>query len=92
MATSVDVFLFRLPDSIRLVEEDDGNGFDPQVRITEARGLGLLGMRERAAMLGGSLSVDSAPGRGTVITVEVPLARQNAPSATEADGSMEEGR
>ncbi|PRX06211.1 UNVERIFIED_ORG: signal transduction histidine kinase [Actinomadura viridilutea] len=47
---------------------DDGEGFDPDA----ARGFGLRGMRERVAQAGGRLEVDSAPGAGTVLTVEVP--------------------
>ncbi len=91
-ATSIDVFLFRLPDSIRLVVEDDGTGFDSPVRMIEARGLGLLGMRERATMLGGKVTVESAAGEGTVITVEVPLAPENAVRVSEDKGRSENGR
>lgn len=52
-----------------LAVRDNGRGFDP---AAVAGGLGLLGMRERAGMLGGALTVDSAPGQGTQIKVEVP--------------------
>jgi len=55
--------------------EDDGVGFDPQVFLTVhegMRGIGLLGMRERVTLLGGLLSVDSRPGQGTRIRIEVP--------------------
>jgi signal transduction histidine kinase len=48
---------------------DDGRGFDPQ-RVTE--GFGLLGMRERIVGLGGTLSIESGAGRGTLIQVELP--------------------
>ncbi len=54
---------------------DDGVGFDPQEFLTMhegMRGIGLLGMRERVALLGGLLTVDSQPGRGTRIRIEVP--------------------
>jgi signal transduction histidine kinase len=56
--------------------EDDGCGFDPAAVATSAesgRGLGLLGMRERVELLGGVLRVDSAPGRGTHVSVRVPV-------------------
>jgi signal transduction histidine kinase len=53
----------------RLEVADDGAGFDPD---RPAGGLGLAGMRERAAHLGGALRVESAPGMGTRIVVEVP--------------------
>lgn len=49
--------------------EDDGHGFD----TTHVKGLGLLGMEERAAQLGGTCRVHSGPGLGTVVTVELPF-------------------
>jgi signal transduction histidine kinase len=55
---------------VRLRVRDDGAGFDPET----ARGFGLRGMRERAAQVGGTLDLRSAPGRGTSLTVEVPAA------------------
>ena len=48
---------------------DDGRGFQPE----RARGLGILGMEERIKRLGGTLTVDSAPGRGSAIRAELPL-------------------
>ena len=54
---------------------DDGIGFDPRASAATGdglRGIGLLGMRERVLLVGGQLSVDSEPGRGTLIRVEVP--------------------
>lgn len=57
---------------IRLEVEDDGRGFDDRTR--RPAGLGLLGAAERAAALGGTLAIDSAPGRGTRLSVELPLA------------------
>ncbi|HEX8690239.1 MAG TPA: GAF domain-containing protein [Solirubrobacterales bacterium] len=50
---------------------DDGAGFDP---AQADGGFGLTGMRERAALLGGRVLIDSAPGRGTVVEAELPLA------------------
>jgi signal transduction histidine kinase len=52
------------------VIEDDGQGFDPADTSDER--LGLLGMRERIALVGGRLSVEPRPGEGTTIAVEVP--------------------
>lgn len=53
---------------------DDGEGFDPGGAGGKARkGLGLTGMRERASSLGGTLEIKSSPGRGTLVTVRLPL-------------------
>jgi signal transduction histidine kinase len=56
--------------------EDDGRGFDPGAVTTSGdtqRGLGLLGMRERVELVGGTVRIDSAPGRGTHVSVRVPM-------------------
>jgi len=53
-----------------VVVQDDGKGFD----FRQVRGLGLIGMEERAKHLGGRFHVESAPGRGTRIEIELPLA------------------
>ncbi len=58
---------------VRMVVEDDGAGFDPRL-AGDGRRLGLYGMRERAELVGGEVSVDSAPGRGTTVIVRVPVA------------------
>ena len=72
-ATRVDVLLERLGDRVVLVVEDDGAGFETG-RILAGEHFGLLGMRERAEALGGNLTVESTPGSGTTIVVEVPHA------------------
>src|SRR6185436_6801823 len=59
------------PDRVRLTVEDDGRGF--VIEDAAAGRFGLLGMRERARLLGGSLQIESAPGAGTRITAEVLL-------------------
>jgi signal transduction histidine kinase len=63
-------------DALTIEVEDDGVGFDPE-RVSQPRstgeGLGLLGMRERLALLGGTITIDAAPGSGTRVTVSVPL-------------------
>ncbi len=59
--------------------EDDGRGFDPASVATPApsgRGLGLVGMKERLALVGGSAQIDSAPGTGTRVVLTVPLAEE----------------
>jgi PAS domain S-box-containing protein len=67
------VTLRTMPDSIRLTIADDGCGFDPSAARRPARdhGWGLMIMKERAAALGAELTVESAPGRGTRITVSL---------------------
>ena len=51
---------------------DDGRGFDPDARLVRARRLGLTSMQERAASLGGTLAVTSAPGAGTTVELRFP--------------------
>jgi signal transduction histidine kinase len=75
-ATKCHVFLARQPDVLRIVIEDDGAGFDPSApRSPDRRGLGLIGMRERASHLNGSVVIESARGRGTRVIVELPVRR-----------------
>jgi signal transduction histidine kinase len=50
--------------------EDDGQGFEPEAH----QALGILGMQERAAALGGEVTVRSAPGRGTTVAARLPQA------------------
>ena len=57
----------------RIEIDDDGLGFDPESVPVRARHLGLLSMEERAGGIGGTLRIDSAPGRGTRVAVEVVL-------------------
>jgi signal transduction histidine kinase len=59
-------------DLLRLTVKDDGCGFSPETVLGERRGMGLNNMRERAVLLGGQLHIDSRPGGGTCVQVEVP--------------------
>jgi len=62
------------PQSVQLSIQDDGLGFDAENAISsEAGHFGLLGMRERAEKIGGTITVLSTPGSGTRIHVTVPL-------------------
>jgi signal transduction histidine kinase len=70
-ARRVSVLLTRKDSTMVIVVEDDGRGFLPSEVGDE--GLGLLGMRERLAMLDGTLTIESAPDAGTTIVGEVPL-------------------
>ena len=58
---------------VRLVVEDEGAGFDLSTLGDSAQGLGLPTVRERLALVGGRLTVESAPGEGTRVTIEVPV-------------------
>ena len=60
------------PGWLALRVEDDGRGFDPDARGLRARRLGLTSMHERAASIGGHLSIDSTPGEGTVVELRFP--------------------
>lgn len=57
-------------EAVHVAVRDDGHGFDPAVKTS---GFGLLGMRERAELLGGTVAVHSAPGRGATIEVALPV-------------------
>ena len=75
-ATVVRVELHEEGPLAHLRISDDGRGFDPQTLIRPAspeRGLGLIGMRERAALLDGTLAIETTPGHGTTIDVQIPL-------------------
>ena len=72
-AAHVDIALERHADHVSLIIEDDGVGFDPSTAIG-AGGVGLVGMRERAALIGADLQIESTAGRGTTVFVRVPLA------------------
>jgi len=56
---------------VRLVVEDDGRGFDPSAPTSR---FGLAGIRERVEMLGGTLRIESAPGTGTAVVVDLETA------------------
>lgn len=70
-ASSVGILLEQIDDRIKVFVEDDGIGFNIDL-LEQPDHLGLVGMRERAEMLGGNLTVESLPGYGTSIIVEVP--------------------
>jgi signal transduction histidine kinase len=71
-ASEVDIVLMRRDGGVSAVIEDDGQGFaDSDVR---SDALGLVGMRERLALLGGTLAIESKPGKGTAVIAYLPLA------------------
>ena len=73
-------------DCARVRVEDDGVGFDPAQRMVERHdgGVGLWGMQERINLIGGRLTVDSSPGEGTEIRVDVPIAARVTPDLVSA--------
>jgi signal transduction histidine kinase len=78
-ADTIQVSLETVKDRIRLCVKDNGCGFDPDDVIRSSdplSGYGLKGMSDRAEVVGGSLSLDSSPGRGTTVCLELP-AEQN---------------
>jgi signal transduction histidine kinase len=75
-ASQVSLLLEARAGAVVLIVEDDGRGFEVKRLVDgslDERWLGLSGMRERAALLGGRLTIESAPGVGTAVFVEVPL-------------------
>jgi signal transduction histidine kinase len=75
-ASQVDVSLQKLPRAVCLTIQDNGKSFQVQ-RVLHAKRnkrLGLLGMRERVEMVGGSLLIESTPGHGTTIRAQIPFA------------------
>lgn len=83
-ASRVTVSLAHVDHMLYAAISDNGRGFSPE-RVTShlMGGAGLRGMRERAALVGGTLNVESAPGEGASIELQIPL----QPQAAEADGA-----
>jgi two-component system CheB/CheR fusion protein len=71
-STRVDVILEHRDGHAVLIIEDDGVGFDPEAKTNLNHGLGLVGMSERAALIGGTLEIESTPGEGTTLFARVP--------------------
>lgn len=78
-AYSADIQLFYEKDGLRVKIKDDGRGFDVlSARQHQGRvSLGLIGMQERASLLGGNCTVNSAPGRGASVEMRTPYQQEN---------------
>jgi signal transduction histidine kinase len=72
-AHNVTVHIHGADHSLAVHVTDDGTGFDPTDPELRARHLGLTSMEERARELGGTLTLDASPGRGTFVSLEVPV-------------------
>lgn len=89
-AKSARIVVARQPKRVSLAVEDDGQGFDSTSVLREHGSLGTLGisgMRERAVLLGGGLSIESSEGRGTRVKIWLPL-----PEASHGEDSNTTGR
>jgi signal transduction histidine kinase len=71
-ATQVNILLRSTDKSIRLSVSDNGAGFAQEAALSKPMSFGLAGMRERAALLDGSLAIRSAPGKGVTVVLELP--------------------
>ncbi|MCA9705614.1 MAG: sensor histidine kinase [Myxococcales bacterium] len=69
----VQVRLWSERGAVTVRIRDDGRGFDPDAAIRAGRSRGLVGMRERAELLGGELTIQSAPGEGATVTAVIPI-------------------
>jgi PAS domain S-box-containing protein len=84
-ATSVDIILEKRNDAVCMIITDDGRGFNPRNKRHLSKGLGLTGMRERAALLGGTLEIESSRKHGTAIHVRIPDLNLNKRKAHQAE-------
>ena len=82
-AKSAVVRITESASTTTFVVEDDGNGFDPGSSLTDRDGFGMFTMRERMVLLNGSLTIDSAPGRGTRVIAGVPERSHPRPTLVE---------
>ncbi len=80
-ARTASVLLERHNGAVRTIIEDDGRGFDPRGAGQDRGRLGLYGIQERAELLGGALTIESEPGRGASLFVEIPLPEGQAADA-----------
>jgi PAS domain S-box-containing protein len=73
-ARRVDVILERRADSVLLIVEDDGVGFDADREDAQGLGFGLIGMQERASLVGATLEIESTAGKGTTVFLRMAIA------------------
>jgi signal transduction histidine kinase len=102
-ATAVNLSVQLADESVRVIVEDNGVGFDTNEAFHRGGSFGLAGMRERVMLLGGQFSIDSrqpskrrSSGQGTTVRVSIPLVEERAPALTIVTGdtrsNMPEGK
>ena len=74
-ADKVSIQLVKYPEYINVIVEDNGRGFDHQKALEEKKGIGLGNVLSRVEFLKGTVDIDSAPGKGTTVIVEIPYRR-----------------
>jgi signal transduction histidine kinase len=83
-ATRVKAVLVKETDKIMLTIKDDGKGIEKR-QITDPKAFGLIGMKERVHLWGGQVRVSGAPGKGTSVTVSIPLTKKENLDAQNID-------
>jgi signal transduction histidine kinase len=83
-ASKVNISLRTADGVLRVRVEDDGVGFRLDEALARRESFGLAGMRERVAIVGGRFALDSRPGRGSCVSIELPL-----PEKRESDPAFE---
>ena len=81
-ASRVDVLLESQNGSVVMVVEDDGVGFEASDKSVRDKGIGILGMHERATLVGAALDVEAKPGEGTSVYLRMPVAESQDPNQT----------
>jgi len=82
-AESASVIIDRRGDRLRVIVEDDGVGFNPDEARARGKSLGLQGIRERASLFGGTLAIESQPGQGASLFIEIPLKAEGVSAAAQ---------
>jgi PAS domain S-box-containing protein len=83
-ASKVDIILERRADHVLLIIEDDGVGFEPATTGGGGQTFGLLGMKERAALVGAKLEIETSTGQGTTVLVRVATVPAAGPTSNHA--------
>src|SRR4029434_4409806 len=85
-AKRVEVVLKQIDNALSMEVRDNGRGIT-EAEINNTHSIGLLGMRERAALLGGEVTFEGQPGKGTIVRVTIPLSRTSSTSSGNNENS-----